>query len=88
VQPPSEANGPCLASDEDIQRVRLDKVTPHNAPITLADYHPRWPVLFAREAARIRTALSGRAVQVRARPQSWNRSSLARLRSPRLGTLD
>jgi GrpB-like predicted nucleotidyltransferase (UPF0157 family) len=64
MQPPSEANGPRLASDEDIQRIRLDQVTPHNAPITLVDYDPGWPVLFAREAAHIRAALDGRGVQV------------------------
>lgn len=64
MQPPSGANGPRLISDEDIQRVRLDKVTPHNAPITLAGYDPDWPVRFAREAARIRAALGGRAAQV------------------------
>lgn len=64
MQPPSEANGPRLTSDEEVQRSRLDKVTPHNAPITLADYDPDWPVLFAREAARIRAALGARAVQV------------------------
>jgi GrpB-like predicted nucleotidyltransferase (UPF0157 family) len=64
MQPPSEANGPPLISDEDVQRFRLDKVTPHNAPITLADYDPDWPVLFAREAARIRAVLGGRVVQV------------------------
>jgi hypothetical protein len=64
MQPPSEANGPRLLSDEDVQRYRLDKVTPHNAPIALADYNPDWPVLFAREAARIRAALGSRAVQV------------------------
>src|SRR5215472_14645078 len=64
MQPPSEANGPCLASDEDIQRVRLNTVTPHNAPITLADYDPGWPLLFDREAARIRAVLGDRAVQV------------------------
>src|SRR5215467_6606407 len=64
MQPPSEANGPRSLSDEDVQRFRLDKVTPHNAPITLADYNPDWPVLFAREAARIRAALGDRAVQV------------------------
>ena len=64
MQPPSEANGPRLISDEEVQRARLDKVTPHNAPITLADYDPDWPVLFAREAARIRAALGARAVQV------------------------
>jgi hypothetical protein len=59
-----EANGPRLISDEEIQRVRLDKVTPHDAPITLADYDQGWPTLFAREAARIRAALGGRAVQI------------------------
>jgi GrpB-like predicted nucleotidyltransferase (UPF0157 family) len=64
MQPPSEANGPTLISDEEVQRFRLDKVTPHNAPITVADYDPGWPVLFAREAARIRAALGARAVQV------------------------
>ena len=64
MQPPSEANGPRLISDEEVQRFRLDKVAPHNAPITLADYDPGWPALFAREAARIRAALGGRAVQV------------------------
>ena len=64
MQPPSGSNGPRLISDEDIQRFRLDKVTPHNTPIMLADYDPAWPVLFAREAARIRAALGGRAVQV------------------------
>jgi hypothetical protein len=43
------ANGPRLISDEDIQRFRLDKVTPHSAPITLAGYDPDWPVfLLAR----------------------------------------
>ena len=64
MQPPSEANGPRLISDEEVQRFRLDKVAPHNAPITLSGYDPRWPVLFAREAARIRAALGDRAVQV------------------------
>jgi len=64
MQPPSEENGPRSLSDEDVQRFRLDKVTPHNAPITLADYNPDWPVLFAREAAGIRAALGSRAVQI------------------------
>ena len=62
MQPPPEAHGPRLISDEDLPRARLDKVTPHNAPITLAGYDPGWPVLFAREAARIRAALGGRSI--------------------------
>ena len=40
MQPPLEANGAHLISDEEVQRFRLDKVTPHNAPITLAGYDP------------------------------------------------
>jgi GrpB-like predicted nucleotidyltransferase (UPF0157 family) len=64
MQPPRDADEPRLISDEEVQRFRLDKVTSPNAPIALADYDPLWPVLFAREAARIRAALCDRAVQV------------------------
>jgi GrpB-like predicted nucleotidyltransferase (UPF0157 family) len=64
MQPPSEPTAPRLISDEEVQRFWLDKVTPHNAPITLADYDPGWPALFAREAARIRAALGDRVAQV------------------------
>jgi len=61
---PSEADESRLISDEEVQRFHLDKVTPHNGPIVLAEYDPRWPELFAREAARIRAALGTRAVLV------------------------
>ena len=53
-----------LTSDEDIQKARLGKVVPHNGPITLAEYDPGWPVLFAREASRIRAILGSTAVQI------------------------
>jgi GrpB-like predicted nucleotidyltransferase (UPF0157 family) len=53
-----------LISDEEVQRYRIDKVTPHNATITLADYDESWPALFAREAARIRAALGDSAVLI------------------------
>jgi GrpB-like predicted nucleotidyltransferase (UPF0157 family) len=62
MQPASEANGPRLASDKEIRRIRLDKVTPHNAPITLADYDPGWPVLSI--ARLLASAPRGRAVRV------------------------
>jgi len=61
---PSEADESRLISDEEVQRFHLDKVTPHNGPIVLAEYDPRWPELFAREAAGIRAALGTRAVLV------------------------
>jgi GrpB-like predicted nucleotidyltransferase (UPF0157 family) len=51
-------------SDEDLAKVRIGPVTPHNAPITLAEYDPDWPVLFAREASRIRAALGSTAVLI------------------------
>jgi GrpB-like predicted nucleotidyltransferase (UPF0157 family) len=53
-----------LVSDADLQSITLGKRRPHNAPITLAEYDPAWPVLFEREAARIRAALGATAVRV------------------------
>jgi GrpB-like predicted nucleotidyltransferase (UPF0157 family) len=51
-------------SDEELQRARLTPLVPHDAPITLVDPDPRWPALFAREAARIRSVLQDRALEV------------------------
>jgi GrpB-like predicted nucleotidyltransferase (UPF0157 family) len=56
-------DGP-LRTDEEIQAYRVGPVVPHNATITLADYDPRWPALFAREADRIRSVLGSTAVLV------------------------
>jgi GrpB-like predicted nucleotidyltransferase (UPF0157 family) len=53
-----------LQSDEEIQAARVHPVVPHNATITLAEYDPRWPALFAREAERIRSVLGSKAVLV------------------------
>jgi GrpB-like predicted nucleotidyltransferase (UPF0157 family) len=53
-----------LSSDAELQRTRVDRLVPHNGPITLADYDPAWPGLFAREADRIRATLASLAIQV------------------------
>jgi len=53
-----------LASDEDLQKVRIGPLTPHNAPINLAEYDPQWPTLFNREADRIRTVLGSAVLRV------------------------
>jgi GrpB-like predicted nucleotidyltransferase (UPF0157 family) len=53
-----------LRSDEEIQAGRIGPVVPHNAPVVLAEYDPGWPVLFTREATRIRAALGSTAVLV------------------------
>jgi GrpB-like predicted nucleotidyltransferase (UPF0157 family) len=59
----SESDPP-LRSDADLDRTRVGPVTPHNAPINLAEYDPGWPALFTREASRIRTILGVGAVLV------------------------
>src|SRR5882757_5799339 len=53
-----------LISDDELQKFTVGEVTPHNAPIFLADYDPDWPRLFAREAARIRGLLGDTAVRI------------------------
>ncbi len=53
-----------LVSDEELRKVRVGALVPHNAPITLADYNPGWPGLFDREAARIRAVLGDSALLV------------------------
>jgi GrpB-like predicted nucleotidyltransferase (UPF0157 family) len=55
---------PQLTTDEDLEAIVVGTVVPHNAQVTLADYDPRWPVLYDREAARIREVLGGVAVLV------------------------
>jgi GrpB-like predicted nucleotidyltransferase (UPF0157 family) len=62
--PAEPADEAPLSSDEDIQRAFICPVTPHNAPIVLVEYDPQWPKLFAREACRIREALTGLAIRV------------------------
>ncbi|QKG83896.1 GrpB family protein [Kroppenstedtia pulmonis] len=51
-------------SDEDLQKVRMGELKPHNAPITLVEYDSRWPELFEGEANRVRSALGNKALQV------------------------
>jgi GrpB-like predicted nucleotidyltransferase (UPF0157 family) len=61
-QPVSDPDGRATAdpeptSDDELQKVTVGDRQPHNAPITLAEYDPTWPALFAREADRIRDTL-------------------------------
>jgi GrpB-like predicted nucleotidyltransferase (UPF0157 family) len=60
----TDEHGTNLISDEDLQKVVVGELTPHNATILLADYDPEWPRLFAREAERIRTVLGDTARQI------------------------
>jgi len=63
--PPATAEfGRTPISDEELQRALIGPVTPHNGPITLAEYDPAWPVLYSREASRIRAALGHAAMLI------------------------
>ncbi|RBQ18205.1 hypothetical protein DP939_20115 [Spongiactinospora rosea] len=55
---------PAYSSDADVQKYRLGPVVPHNAPVRLDEYDPRWPELFAREAGRVRSVLGATALRV------------------------
>ena len=39
-------------SDEELQKLTVGELKPHNAPITIVEYDPSWPDLFEREANR------------------------------------
>jgi GrpB-like predicted nucleotidyltransferase (UPF0157 family) len=51
-------------SDEDLQRARLEPLTLHQGTINVVDYDSSWPVLFEREAARIREVLGAEVVRL------------------------
>lgn len=51
-------------SDEELQKLTVDDLTPHNAPITLVEYDPHWTDLFDREAKRVFNTLGNKALRV------------------------
>jgi GrpB-like predicted nucleotidyltransferase (UPF0157 family) len=52
------------ARDAELQKARIGPIQPLNATIELSAYDDNWPVLFEREAAKIRAALGERALAV------------------------
>jgi GrpB-like predicted nucleotidyltransferase (UPF0157 family) len=46
-------NGGVLTTKADLDAVTIGGARPHGGPVHLAEYDPVWPVLFAKEAARI-----------------------------------
>ena len=54
-------------SDEELQKLTVGELKPHNAPITIVEYDPSWPDLFEREANRIRSVLGTKALQIEQR---------------------
>lgn len=55
---------PPLKSDDEIAAARIGPPEVLDRPITLAEYDSAWPVLYQREAARIRAALADRALLI------------------------
>jgi GrpB-like predicted nucleotidyltransferase (UPF0157 family) len=51
-------------TEEEIRASVVGELTRHAAPITIADYDPTWPGLFAREEKRIRAVLGDRVVRI------------------------
>lgn len=48
--------------DEYLRTVTIGERKPHNKAIHLASYDPNWPLLFERQASRVRNALSGKVI--------------------------
>ncbi|MFC7330988.1 GrpB family protein [Marinactinospora rubrisoli] len=61
---PHDGPGRAPTSEAALREATVGGLSPHGATITLADYDPRWPELFEREAQRVRAALGGAALRV------------------------
>ena len=53
-----------LRGDDEVAASRIGHPDVLDAPVRLVEYDPAWPLLFDREAARIRTALGSRALLI------------------------
>ncbi len=51
-------------TEEQLKRITVGELKPHDAPIALVEYDSAWPENFAREASRIRAALGERTIMV------------------------
>lgn len=51
-------------TEEQIQSAWVGGAPRHDKPITLVDYDPEWPALFAREDARIRSILGDAVIRL------------------------
>ena len=62
--PPGPSKGRDPMTEEQIQAYSVDIIKPFEGPITLVEYDPEWPGLFAREEARIRAILGDRVIRL------------------------
>ena len=52
------------STEDEIRASTVGDLQPHAAPITLVDYDPAWPAMFAREDRRIRAALGEKVLRL------------------------
>jgi GrpB-like predicted nucleotidyltransferase (UPF0157 family) len=60
--PPGKPTNVQERTAEEIQAITVDILQPLTGPISLVEYDPAWPTLFAREEARIRGILGDRVI--------------------------
>lgn len=53
-----------FSSDEELQKVTVGELKPHNASINLVEYDTEWPHLFEKEAERISSVLGPKALRI------------------------
>jgi GrpB-like predicted nucleotidyltransferase (UPF0157 family) len=53
---------PAPMTEAELRASTVGELATHDAPVTLVDYDPEWPRLYAREDQRIRGALGNRVV--------------------------
>lgn len=51
-------------SDDELRAITIGDLVPHDAPVVLRAYDPRWPEQYERERARIAGALGARALRI------------------------
>ena len=50
--------------EEDMRAYTVGELNRHDGPVTLVEYDPAWPDLYAREERRLREALGDRAIRI------------------------
>ena len=50
--------------EEDIRAYTVGELNRHDGPVTLVEYDPAWPDLYAREERRLREALGDHAIRI------------------------
>ena len=63
TDPPPPTTRPAT-TDEELQAIWVEPVPRLDGPVTLVEYDPNWPALYAREEARIRSILGDRIVAI------------------------